>query len=117
GQGSSRPGDDRDSQGSTGPRCPVRPESSAESARQGQAETRPRGAEPPAQPEPPKELGGAVGQRQPCRHRESTGCWPYHHRIATYYSRNPWDSNSCCGTSIGENFNCSFAPSWGSNFK
>jgi hypothetical protein len=39
------------------------------------------------------------------------------HRIAAHHSRNPWDSNSCCGTFIGGNFNCSFAPSWGSNFK
>jgi hypothetical protein len=26
------------------------------------------------------------------------------------YSRNPFDSNSCRGTSIGGNFSCSFAP-------
>jgi hypothetical protein len=38
-------------------------------------------------------------------------------RIGAYYSRNPFDSNSCRGTSIGENFNCSFAPISESNLK
>jgi hypothetical protein len=33
------------------------------------------------------------------------------------YSRNPFDRNSCCGTSIGGNFNCSLAPICASNFK